>query len=232
MQVHGHLYGGAPILAKIQIGEALPDAGVPLAPAGEDVPGVLLTDTDSAAALVGVSLDARPDYLTTQQLGNADPAVYVTVSTRPDIILRARLSGSEVSGTPLPEFRNTVLSSDGTLITGAFGDQYFSAAVFGASGANGGQLRRLHDANEGEVHVAFPFDIAVGDLFYAASLWPYAYHGAFLTDDLTEINATQTALTVENFKCLGLRFQPKGSGGALNSFADLAIKNHWIPVAQ
>lgn len=228
MQAHGHLYGGAPILAKVQIGEALPDAGVPLEVPGEDGPGLLLADTDSARALAGVSLDAQPDFLTEQQLGNADPAVYVTVSTRADLILRARLSGGEVSKAPLPEFRNTLPSEDGLLITAGFGDQYFSAAVFGASGANGSKLRRLHDGNEGEVHIAFPFDIAEGDLFYAATVWPYALQGAFLTEDRTEINATLDARTVENFKCLGLRFQPKNAGGALNSFADLAIKSHWI----
>jgi len=230
MHVHGHMYGGAPILAKLQIGEALPDAGVPLEAAVEDEAGVTLGDVDSADAIVGCSLDARPDFYTAQRLGNADPSVYVTVSARSDQILRARLSGGADSGTALPEFRNTAASTDGLLVTAPFGTEYASAYIFAANGANGGQLRKVSSATDADAVplVPFQFGIPVGDLFYAAGLGPYELRGAFLTTDLTEVNATLSGLSAENFRCLALSFQPKNAEGAMKSYADLVIQKHWI----
>ena len=234
MLVHGHLYGGAPILAKLQIGEALPLAGVPLEAAGvENDAGVLASDTDSCTATVGISLDAQPNFYTEQRLGNADPAVYVTVSTRADLIARARLSGGATSNTPLPEFVNTLASTDGLLVTAPFGTEYADAYIYGANGSNVGQLRKVDDTTDTAAvpFVAFPFDIPVGDIFYAVNMGPYEVRGVIFTTDVTQLNTTLDARTVETFRCLGVFLKPKNAGGALDSYADLAIQKHWITVA-
>lgn len=230
MRVVGHLFGGAPILAKIQIGEALPLAGVPLIAQDTGV-GCVRASVTSAAAALGVSLDAQPTRPTTQQLGDADPAVYVTVSTRRDQIVRSRLSGGATSGTDLPEFTNTALSTDGLLITANFGEEYANGHVYGANGANVGKLRRIDDPDADQtaiIGIAFPKDIAVGDLFYAATFGPYEVQGVRFTTDIDEVNAAVNGQGNGTMRCTGLFFQGKNAGGAQNSFADLVFIDHWI----
>lgn len=230
MHVVGHLNGNAPYLTKVQIGEAFPNAGVPvLAPTSGA--GVVLPTTQNAASVIGVSLDAQPVRRTTQQLENADPAVFVTVSVRRDQIVRARLSGGATSKTALPEFRNTVLSSDGLLITAAFGTEYINGTAFAATGQNAGHLRKMDDPDVDQsavIGVAFPFDIAVGDLFYAATFGPWEQQQVTLTSDFTEVNATLNSQGSPTARCVGLFFQPKGAEGAMKSYAELVWTDHWL----
>lgn len=229
MQMHGHLYGGAPILQKLQIGEALSLAGLPLiASALTDADGVMRASTTAAAEAIGVSLDAQPVRNTAQQTADADPAVYVTVNIRPDQIVRARLAGSSTAGAALPEFANTAASTTGLLITAAFGTAYDDGYAFGATGANAGRLRKIQNAvnTTGTPIVAFPSDIAVGDLFYAVTFGPLEDAGVQLTSNLAEVDATGDNQSGTNFRCRALAMLPKASGGALQSFADLIFTDH------
>jgi hypothetical protein len=230
MYVHGHLFGGAPVLAKIQIGEVFPHAGVPvLAP--DSGAGVKLPTTASAVSSLGIALDAQPVRNTAQQLGNAYPAAYVTVSVRRDQIVRSRLSGGTTSKTALPEFRNTLLSTNGLLVTAPFGVEYVDGTIFGATGANAGKLRRMDDPDVNTaaiIGIAFPFDISVGDLFYAATFGPYEQQQVEFTSDFTEVNATENGQGNSTMRCTGLFFQPKNAGGAMNSYAELVFTDHWF----
>lgn len=229
MQMHGHLYGGTPILQKLQIGEALSLAGLPLiASALADADGVMRASTTAAAESIGVSLDAQPTRNTAQQSGDADPAVYVTVNVRPDQIVSARLSGSSTAGTALTEFTNTAASTNGLLITAAFGTGYDDGYAWGATGANAGRLRKI----QGGVNttatpvVAFPSDIAVGDIFYAVTFGPLEDAGVQLTSNIAEIDASGDNQSGTNFRCRTLRYFPKAQGGALGSYADIVFTDH------
>lgn len=229
MQIHGHLYGGTPILKKLQIGEALSLAGLPLiASALADADGVMRASTTAAAEAIGISLDAQPTRNTAQQTGDADPAVYVTVNVRPDQIVTGRLSGGATAGTALPEFTNSVASTNGLLITAAFGTAYDDGYAWGATGANAGRLRKIQGAVDTTATpiIAFPSDIAVGDLFYAATFGPYEDAGIQLTSNLAEINAAGDNQSGTNFRCMALRQLAKAAGGALGSFAELIFTDH------
>lgn len=228
MQIEGHLYGGTPILKKLQIGEALTLAGLPLiASALADADGVMRASTTAAAESIGVSLDAQPTRNTAQQPNDADPAVYVTVNVRPDQIVKARLSGGATAGTALPEFTNSVLSTNGLLITAAFGTGYDDGYAWGASGANAGRVRKITSVNtSGTPIIPFPSDIAVGDLFYAVTFGPYEDAGVQLTSNIAEVDATGDNQSGTNFRCIGLRALAKADGGARGSFAELVFTDH------
>jgi hypothetical protein len=228
MQTHGHLYAGSPIIRKIQIGEALSIAGLPLiASALADADGVMRALTTAAAEAVGISMDAQPTRNTAQQTSDADPAVYVSVSVRPDQIISARLAGSSTAGSALPEFTNSVLSTTGLLITAAFGTGYDDGYAWGATGANAGRLRKITAVNASATPiVAYPSDIAVGDIFYAATFGPFEDSGVQLTSNLAEIDATGDNQSGTNFRVWALRHLPKAAGGALGTFADLIFTDH------
>jgi len=232
MYTHGHLYGGAPLLQKFQIGEALSLAGLPLiASALADADGVMRASTTAAAEALGVSLDAQPTRNTAQLPGDADPAVYVTVNVRPDQICRARLSGGATSGTALPEFVNSLASTNGLLVTAAFGTAYDDGYIWGATGANAGQLRKVQGAVNTNATPIVPFrsDIAVGDIFYAVTFGPGEDAAVQLTNERYEVDATGDNQSGTNFRCRALQYFPKGQGGALQSFADLIFTDHlWI----
>lgn len=229
MQLHGHLYAGTPILQKLQIGEALPLAGVPLiASALADADGVMRASTTAAAESIGISMDAQPTRNTAQQTADADPGVFVTVSVRPDQLVRARLSGGATAGTALAEFTNSSASTTGLLITAAFGTGYDDGYVWGATGANAGRLRKVQGAvnTTATPIVAFPSDIAVGDTFYAVTFGPFEDAGVQLTTGVTEIDATGDNQSGTNFRCRALQYFAKASGGALGSFAEIVFTDH------
>lgn len=229
MEVHGHLYGGTAILQKCQIGEALPLAGVPLiASALADADGVMRASTTAAAEAIGVSLDARATRNTAQQTDNSDPAVYVTVNIRPDQLVKARLSGSSTAGSALTEFTNSAASTTGLLITTAFGTAYDDGYAWGATGANAGILRKIQGAvnTTGTPIVAFPQDIAVGDIFYAATFGPLEDAGIQLTTGVLEIDATGDNQAGTNFRCRKLYQFAKAQGGATGTFASMLFSDH------
>lgn len=230
MQIHGHLYAGTPILKKIQIGEALSIAGVPVvASVLADVDGVLRASTTAAAESIGVTLDAQPTRNTAQQLADADPAVYVTVNVRPDQIVRARLSGAAAAATSLTEFTNTVASTTGLLITAAFGTGYDDGYAWGATGANAGRMRKITAVNATATPiVAFPSDIANGDVFYATTFGPFEDAGVQLTSNIAEIDATGDNQAGTNFRCIGLTHFAKAAGGGLGSYAELVFTDHLL----
>ena len=228
MQVTGHYYAGSPLIKKLQIGEALSLAGLPLiASALADADGVMRASTTAAAESIGISMDAQPTRNTAQLTNDADPAVYVSVNVRPDQIVKARLSGSSTAGTALPEFTNSVLSTNGLLITAAFGTGYDDGYAVGATGANAGRYRKITAVNTSATPIIpFPSDIAVSDLFYALTFGPYEDAGVQLTSNLAEVDASGDNQSGTNFRCVGLRALPKSAGGALGSFVELMFTDH------
>lgn len=179
MIVAGHLCGGASLLKRFKIAESFTTPGVIAQYLGTvAVPGVVLADTTSFADAVGLGLDTGT-YSTTQ----GDAEGLVTVSARPDLIIKARIAGSATSGAAMTTLSNTVASTSGTVITDA--DVGANSPIYGLtwciSGANVGQSRMITAFSASTsitVTVPFPNDIAVGDEF----LWaPYFESGAATT---------------------------------------------------
>lgn len=229
MECHGHLYGGTSVLQKVQIGEALTLSGLPIiASALADADGVMRASTTAAAEAIGVSLDAQPTRNTAQQTDSSDPAVYVTVNIRPDQLVKAKLSGSSTAGTTLTEFTNSAASTTGLLITTAFGTGYDDGYAWGATGANAGILRKIQGAvnTTGTPIVAFPNDIAVGDLFYAVTFGPLEDAGVQLTSNIAEVDATGDNQAGTNFRCRKVYQFAKNMGGGLGSYCSLLFSDH------
>jgi len=229
MEVHGHLFGGAPILRKVQIGEALTLAGLPMiASVLADVDGTKRASTTAAAEALGISLDAQPTRNTAQLTTNGDPAVYVTVNVRPDQIVKARLSGSATANTALTETANTSASTTGLVITttanqSAYDDGY----AWGAAGANAGILRKITAVTTTSTTIIpFPADIAVGDTFYFATFGPLEDAGVQLTSDLSQVDASGDNQSGTNFRCHAFYQRAKADGGANTSFALLVFSDH------
>lgn len=200
--------GNAPVLKKYQIGETFTAGvvGIPVEyPTLADTDGVLMCETNACVDSLGVSHDNPGTRQTAQQTDNSDPARYVSVITNPGAVYKAVLSGGASSGTALSAFTNTVASTDGLLTTLALGDGYDDGYIWGATGANAGILRKVTDvasqADE-DLIIAFPFDIAVGDTFYACTFGPGEDAGINLTSDLDEVDATADGQSVDNFRIL------------------------------
>lgn len=198
MKASGYLAGGsAGLLKKYQVAETFANAGVPALLGTTNEAGVDLPTTTAAADYVGLTLDTAT-YATAQNSDNSDPAAQVTLDIRPDVIIRARLSGGATAGTALTLYDVTTASTDGLAVT--TGDDwscptFVEGAVWGYDGANAGVARKITSvsASAATVTVAFPFDTVVGDNFLRAPFWPFgdeAVAGITLTSDFTEIDAS------------------------------------------
>ena len=234
------LSGNSPVKLKYQIGGTWGAAGVPvLQPTLSDATGVRLATTTAAADLIGWTTDRAhanngraaaesTTRLTAQQTDNSDPSQVVTVIVNPGAVMKGRCNGGATEGTVLAEFTNTVASTDGLLITAAFGTAYDDGWVCGATGANAGIARKIQGAvnTTGTPIVAFPYDIAVGDTFYAFTFGPGEDAGVQLSTNLYELDATADIQSTDNFRCLNVYFKDKSGGGAVNTYAEIVSIDH------
>ena len=175
--VGGHLGGGASILKRYKVGVTFANAGIVAATEG-DTPlnGFAPPSTTVATDSPGLAIDTGT-YSATQGATHAEGLV--TVEARPDLIIRALMSGGAAEGTALTLLSNTLASTDGLLVTDAdVGTaDMVSGTIWCISGANVSQARKItahSSATSMTVTVAFLNDIAVGDQF----LWcPYSVGG-------------------------------------------------------
>mgnify|MGYP001583793040 CR=1 FL=1 len=171
----GHLGGGGPVHRQMRIAATIANAGIPII-AVTDTVGVRPATTTSFADSPGLGLDTGT-YSAAQGATHAEGLV--TVSRRPDLIVKALLSGAAGEGTALTLLSNTAASTDGLTITDADvgSNDMVSGTVWCISGANVGQSRAITThtgATSFAVTVAFLNDIAVGDEFLFC---PYSNYG-------------------------------------------------------
>ncbi len=241
MQLAYMLSGGAPVYVKYQIGETwLAVAGLPVeAPALADVDGVVMCETNECLESVGVTCDlpranagnataTSTTRLTAQQTDGTDPQQVVTVCINPNAVYRVRLSGGSTSGTALSAQTNTSASTDGlTITTSSNLSAYDDGAVWGATGANAGKMRKATAVTTTTtLVVAFPYDIAVNDTFYYATFGQKERAGFNLTSNLDEADATADAQSLENFRCISMDAKDAASKGATESYAYVVIMDH------
>ena len=210
----GHLSGGAPVLKRYKIGATIANAGVPIISNGTTFAGVVPATTTNLDFTHGLSVDTGT-YSTTQ----GDAEGLVTVSVRPDLIVRALMSGGATEGTALTLLSNTSASAGGTTVTDAdvSANDMTGGTVMCTAGNNVG-LSRMIVTHTGStslvVTVPFPRAIAVGDEFF---MIPYALMGdGTVTTDGNSNLQTSTLFTQADASIAS------GSGGQV-SVVDLEL---------
>lgn len=225
----GHTSHGAPLHKKYQIGEAIPLAGVPLRSSVlADVDGVTMFTTTAGLQAIGLGIDAAPTRNTAQQSDSSDPARYVTVSVRPDLIVGSLLSGGATAGTAITETANTTASATGLLITTTANQSaYDDGVAWGATGANAGIIRKITAVTTTSTPIiAFPFDIAVNDSFYFSTFHKGERQGLQLTSDFTQFNIAGDNQAAQTFRCWDFFHKPKAARGATQSEAHAVFCEH------
>jgi len=232
MELDNILSGSAPVIKKYMIG-ASTAAGVPLRIPGAGNPGLIQPTTTSAADMIGVCLDSGT-YATAQQTDGSDPAAEVSVIINPDAIWAAKLSGGATEDTALSLQTVTTASTDGLTVTTAAewsSPTYDEGIVWGYSGANAGIIRKITSVSStaGTVTVAFPNDIAVGDEFLRANLFPLQNATVRLSTAFTQVDAsTAVASNEAELKPIEVRLRDAGSDpdGRTNSYVLLISTDH------
>lgn len=188
MDIAGMLSGGAPVIKKYQVEQSVDNIGIPLLASTTAEAGLDLPSATSVADMVGLNLDTAI-FVTAQQTDGSSAERVVGVIINPDILIKARLSGSGVTGVALSPRTVTSVSTTGLVVT--TGDDWSSpemlqGSIWGYDGANARQLRKIvaTDTAEADVRVAFDNDTVVGDRFLFANFWPA---------DLTSETVTMTA---------------------------------------
>jgi len=212
MDVIGNFAGKSPVILPFQIGEAMAAAGVPVVVGGAGIGGVSLAATTTASDFIGITTNIQATLVTAQQAGNADPERLVRVIVNPDMIIKARLSGSSTSGADLTVYTVTTASTTGLdVVTGDDFTNFDEGAIHCIKGANVGVTRKIGvgDATDATVVIAFPNDIAVGDQFIVLPFFPGENQFVQLTTDLTEVDAS-AAVDTDNNNFRVLNFQLDG----------------------
>ncbi len=161
-----HLSGGGPVLKRFKVGETITPAGQPINYDTANQAGVSeLIAVTGMTFIYGTNVDTAT-FSTTQ----GDAEGLVTISIRPDLVMRALASGGATEGTALTLLSNTAASAAGTVITDADvgAADMDGGTVWCTSGANVGLSRQIttHTASTSfTVTVPFPRTIAVGDEF-------------------------------------------------------------------
>lgn len=225
----GFVNDGTARVKSYQIGATLSNAGIPVCSSVlANVDGVLAFSTTAGLMAIGLALDNPGTRLTAQQTDGSDPARYVTVSVRPDLIYGARLSGSATSGTALTETSNTAASTDGLLITTTANQSaYDDGVAWGATGANAGIIRKITAVTTTSTPIiAFPRDLAVGDTFYFCTFHKGERAGLQLTSDFTQFDASGDNQAAQTFRCYDFFHKPKAARGATETEVHAVICEH------
>lgn len=195
MMESGHMSGGAAIYRRFPIRASMANPGVIGISTTADNAGIENPTTTSFVNSPGLVLEAAT-YSTTQAdlddpasdanigavntVSGLDMGRVVTVSIRPDLIIRALCSGGATEGTALALLTNTLASATGVTVTDAVnvpaGD-FIGGVMWCLSGNNVGHCRPITTevgSTSFTAVVPFPRAIAVGDTF---CFLPYNMYG-------------------------------------------------------
>lgn len=217
-------------MRKYQVNATLANAGIPVTiPVGNGA-GVVAATTTSATDMVGVTSDTAT-YVTAQQTDGTSAERLVSVNINPTAVYSALMSGGAAEGTALTLYDITTASTDGLTIT--TGDAWNSptfdeGVVWGYSGANAGQARKITSvsATAGTVTVAFDYDTVVGDNFLRAPYWPCQTTAVQLTTNLYQVDASIAVGTGAEFTVVELILNHIGADGRTKSYAFIYSRDH------
>lgn len=221
---------GTALLKSFQIDDTVSNAGIPLLIDTAGEAGLNLATTTSAANMVGVNLDTVT-YTTTQGIGANSAERKVRVIVNPDAVYRTRLSGGAAEDTALALQTETTGDTDGTVVTtGAewSSPTYDEGVVWGFSGANPSQVRKVTSVSStaGTVTIPFDNDIAVGDEYLRAPYWYNATTAVQLTTNLTQANAAIAVGTGAEFRVLDMDLGDQGAEGRTKSNIYMISRDH------
>lgn len=232
MEVIGLLSGGAPVIKKYQVNATFGNAGVPALIGASNEAGLDLPTTTAAADVVGITLDTAT-YTTTQGTGSSSAERLVSVIINPDAIIRARMSGGSTEGTALTQYTVTTADSDGVQVI--TGDDWSSpetdeGVVWGYSGSNVGQIRKVTSTatTYGQVTVPFDYNPAVGDVYLKAPYWPMQCVTVQLTDAFYEADASIAVGTGANFAPIDLECNDISNDGTTKSYVHMLARDHFL----
>ena len=232
MRVAGLLSGGAPIIKKYQVQETMSVAGIPVLIAGTaDDEGVSLPTTTACNDMADVSYDTAT-YVAAQQTDGTSAERQVSLGINPDVILWARLSGDGTTGTALTSLAVTTATTDGLDVTtgGAYDSpEMGEGLIWGYTGANAGQVRRITSTSGGvaTLTVAFDNDHQVGDEFMSAGVQYMSIQTVQLTSDFREVEAAAAVATNEaEFMVIELIGLDKANNGNTDSAVLMVPRDH------
>ena len=233
MNVAFLMSGGAPRLQNFQIAQTVNNVGIPLLASTGAEPGLDEPTTINASDMVGINYDTAT-FVTAQQTDGTSAERTVRVCINPDAVLKARLSGDGTTGTALGVRTVTAADAAGTVVTTDddwTNPSYDSGAIWGYSGANTGQLRKITSVGVTAATVTVPFDqdTVVGDEFLRAPFWPgdLDSDNVTLTSDFREVDASAAVSAAAAVLVpIQLLFQDKGGEGDIGSFVLLQAGDH------
>ena len=218
------LGGSYPHIASVRIGETV-HAGVPLVAALDGEAGAQEAAVDGAVDCLGVCQE-DVTYSTTQATDGSDLDRLAKVVVNPDAVWKAKLSGGAADDALLPVLTVDTADSAGLSVeTDVDTGNYDNGTVWGLSGANKGQVRKVDEETGNHISVLVPFlAISVGDTFLASWLHQFGPNQVVqLTTSLKQIDhaaATAHATDVE-VVCVDLLTNGRG-----NSFALIMFDSH------
>lgn len=226
MEFSNIVSGGAARIDRFsQIAATVSNVGIPLLTPATATPGVALPTTTVANSVIGLNLDTNT-YTTVQSSSGTQATV--SIATHPNMIFVSLMSGGATEGTALTKYTVTTASAGGTTVTTASdwtSTTFLNGVVWGYSGANASQFRRLTSvsATAGTVTVPFDYGINVGDVFLRAPYWPWASSTAQLTTNLYQVDASIAVGTGCAFRCVGLELRNLAANpvGVQNSYVHL-----------
>jgi hypothetical protein len=210
-----------PWLMRYQVDATVANVGVPLLIDTAGEAGLNAGTTTSAADFVGMSQDTVT-YTTTQGTGVNSAERKVGVNITPDAVWRALLSGGATEGTALTQHTVTTASAGGTAVTTGTAwnsPTYDEGVVWGYSGNNAGQVRKITSVSATAGTVTIPFDnaVAVGDVYLRAPAWFNATTTLQLTTNLFQVDASIAVATGAEYGVDDMRLLDIGGEGTLRS---------------
>lgn len=242
------LYGSVPVLKKYQISNgATSSVGVPYTIGASNTAGVVIATTTGATDMIGCNLDAAT-YTTTQGQGKAPPSGTTNAATasaerlstfiiNPFAVWSIKMSGGATENTALSLQTVTTASAGGTAVTTGASwtstQEFDEGVVWGYTGANAGQVRKITSTSSTAGTVLIPFDaaVAVNDTFLRSVYWPTQCATIQLTTLLTQADCSISVGTGAPFRVLELRLRDSTDSGTTNSFVLACSNSHFINLA-
>ena len=178
------LGGSYPHIAKMRIGESV-SQGVPLVGAMDGESGAQEISNTAFVNVLGVCQE-DVTYSTTQATDGSDLDRVAACIINSDAVWKAKLSGGATEGTLLPVATVDTADSAGLSVeTDVAMTIYDNGTIWGLTGANKGQVRKIDEISGAHASVLVPFlAVAVGDTFLVS---PFHQGGPTLTVELTTL---------------------------------------------
>ena len=218
--------GSSAVIKRYQVGVTNNTPGIVYTVPTTSLPGVVISTTTSTAKAVGVSVEAPGTYVTAQQTGGADTARTAALIISPFAAYSMLMNGGATNGTAMVLHTAVSGGSDGLSFVSDVNTDSPELALGTChciSGANVGISRKITSNSTTTLTftVAWPRDVAAGDLFVVAPYTPLQGITIQTTTTLDQADASIAVATGAAFKSVELKFD-----GRSNSYVVAVLANH------